>query len=158
HEEERLPLKESKRSVTCFETVAKKFSLSVDGVEEIYREYKRKADELMKGYRRLPAPKIRTELEGLIASKSGEKLDWEALEKRRQQLAKPRLSSLAQFFQWLDTMAERLDRLQGGVKNAFFKLPEFIILISHTKAGDRTEVSGFSFFWRSKDDPSARAS
>ena len=114
HEEERLPLKESKRSVTCFETVAKKFSLSVDGVEEIYREYKRKADELMKGYRRLPAPKIRTELEGLIASKSGEKLDWEALEKRRQQRAKPRLSSLAQFFQWLDTMAERLDRPQGG--------------------------------------------
>src|SRR5262249_60913447 len=114
HEEEKLPFRASKRSVGCFETVAKKFSLSVDGVEEIHREYKRKADELMKGYRRLPAPKIRTALEEHVASKSGEKLDWEALEKRRQQRAKPRLFSWEQFFPWLDTMAERLDRLLGG--------------------------------------------
>jgi hypothetical protein len=49
-EEECLPFRSSPRRVGCFETVANKFGLSVDGVEEIYREYKRKADELRQGY------------------------------------------------------------------------------------------------------------
>jgi hypothetical protein len=125
-EEEHLPFRSSESSVGssqskvgCFETVAKRFSHSVDGVEEIYREYKRKADEIIKGYRRLPASKIRTALEGHVASIGGEKLNWEALERRRQQQAKPRLSSWEEFFQWLDTIAERLDRLLGGKKTRF---------------------------------------
>lgn len=108
HQEEHLPLRSlestfgpSQSKVGCFETVAKKFFLSVHGVAEIYKEYKRKADELMKGYRKLPAPKMRTALEEHAASKSGEKLDWEALKKCRQQHAKPRLSSREEFFQWL---------------------------------------------------------
>jgi hypothetical protein len=113
-EEEHLPFRSSRRSDDCYTRIAQKYRLSAHGVEDIYKEYKRKADELIKGYRRLPAPKIRTALERHIASKSGEKLDWEAMEKRRQQRAKPRLSSYEQFFQWLDTMAERLEPLLGG--------------------------------------------
>ena len=113
HEEERVPFKSSQRRVGCFETVAKKFSLSVDGVEEIYRAYKRKADELRQGYRRLPTAKIRTLVEKEFAARDWEILDRATLEKRRQQDAKPRLTSWEAFFQWLDTMAERLENRLG---------------------------------------------
>jgi hypothetical protein len=102
--------------------VAKKFSTSVHGVEEIYKEYNRKADELRQGYRMLPALKIRTAMEEHVAAKSGEKIDWEAMEQDRQQHAKPqelRHSSWEAFFQWLDTMAKRLDRLLGEEKIRF---------------------------------------
>src|SRR5262249_28842726 len=68
-EEKRLPFRSSPRRVGCFETVANKFGLSVDGVEEIYREYKRKADELRQGSRREPTPKIRTLVEKDFASR-----------------------------------------------------------------------------------------
>jgi hypothetical protein len=113
-EEERRPFRSSQRRVGCFETVANRFGLSVDGVEEIYREYKRKDDELRQGSKRVPTPKIRTLVEKDLASRGRPIPDEATLEKRRQQHAKPRLTSWEEFFQWLDTMAERLDPLIGG--------------------------------------------
>jgi hypothetical protein len=119
HQEEHLPLKSSRRSVGCFTRVGEQYNLSKEGVKEIYEAYKWKADELLKGYRRLPAPKRRKSLEQAFVDKWGERPDWEMLEKRRQQDAKPRLASREEFFQWLDTMAERLERLLGGCKSTF---------------------------------------
>jgi hypothetical protein len=113
HEEERLPFRPSQRRVGCFKTVANRCGLSVDGVEEIYREYERKVDELRQGYKRLPTPKRRTGMEEVFAAKGWEKPDWAALEKRRQPGAKTRLTSWEAFFQWLDTMAERLKNRLG---------------------------------------------
>lgn len=111
---EKRPFRSSRHGIGCYELMAKKYSLSMDGIEEIYKVYRQKADELMTGRKRLPTPKIRTLMEKGFASKGWEKPDWAALEKRLQQYAKPRLTSWEEFFQWLDTMAERLEPLLGG--------------------------------------------